>query len=345
MNLKRFSIGLLLALCIGGLWLGFEYYQRLFAANVNLDVSSVEFYIASDDDFKDVLRKLYSEGIISDTASFRWTASKKGYTGRIKPGRYILLDGMSNNELVNLLRSGAQKPIVMVLRSVRTKNELAAMVSRYIEADSADIHSLLNNENFCRRYGFNTETIMTMFIPNSYEFYWNTSAEGFFERMAREYKRFWTDERKARAAQLGLTQSEVSILASIVQAEQMAHPDERPRVAGLYLNRLRKGMRLESDPTLVFALGDFSIKRVLNQHKAVNSTYNTYRNKGLPPGPILLPEPSSIDAVLNAEKHDYLYMCARDDFSGYHHFSRNYTQHLNYARAYQRALNQRKIYR
>jgi UPF0755 protein len=184
-----------------------------------------------------------------------------------------------------------------------------------------------------------------MFIPNTYEFYWNTSAEEFVERMAREYKRFWTEERKQKAGVIGLSQSEISTLASIVQSEQAAHVDERSVVAGLYLNRIRMGMRLESDPTLIHAIGDYTIKRVLNVHKQVDSPYNTYKNAGLPPGPILLPETTSIDAVLNADQHNYIFMCAKDDFSGYHNFAVTYRDHVNNAKRYQKALNARKIYR
>ena len=184
---------------------------------------------------------------------------------------------------------------------------------------------------------------MTMFIPNTYEVYWNTSAEEFVKRMAREYKAFWTEQRKAQAKALNLTQSEVSILASIVQAEQSEHRDERAQVAGLYINRIKKKMRLQSDPTLIYATGDFSIKRVLNKHMQLDSPYNTYMYAGLPPGPINLPEISSIDAVLDYEKHDYIYMCAKADFSGYHNFSRSFFQHNAYAKAYRNELNRRKI--
>jgi len=257
----------------------------------------------------------------------------------------LILDGMNNNQLVNLLRSGEQNSIRLILRSVRTKTELAANVAKYIEADSLSVISLLDDNAFCAQYGFNTTTIFSLFLPNTYEFYWNTTAEEFIVRMAREYKRFWNEDRVVKARSLNLSQSEVSTLASIVQSEQAAKKDERAVVAGLYLNRLRKGMRLESDPTLIHAIGDFTIKRVLNIHKEINSPYNTYRNAGLPPGPILLPEIESIDAVLNASKHNYLFMCAKEDFSGYHNFSESYREHVNNAKRYQRELNKRRIYK
>lgn len=326
-------------------YMAWDYYQRILSPNVSLPVSSVEFFVYSEWTYSDVFDALKAQKIIEDPEGFEWVAQRKGYPRLIKPGRFVIFDGMNNNQLVDLLRSGAQEPVSVVLRSVRTKSALAANVAQYIEADSASISTLLNDAAFCAQYGFNTTTILTMFLPNTYEFYWNTSAEEFMVRMAKEYKRFWTDERIQKARALGLSQSEVSTLASIVQAEQAARVDERPKVAGLYLNRLRIGMRLESDPTLIHAVGDFSIKRVLNVHKEINSPYNTYKFAGLPPGPILLPEIPSIDAVLNPDRHNYLFMCAKEDFSGYHNFSASYREHVNNANRYRRELNKRKIYR
>ena len=203
----------------------------------------------------------------------------------------------------------------------------------------------MNDSVFLKKHNFDQENRLSLFIPNKYEFYWNTSAESFVKRMAEEYKRFWNDERISKARTLGLSQSEVSILASIVQAEQLSHRSERPKIAGLYLNRLRIGMPLQSDPTIIFALKDFSIKRVLNKDKSINSPYNTYKFKGLPPGPINLPDIFSIDAVLSPEKHNFLYMCAKADFSGFHHFSTNLRQHNIYAAEYRKELNKRNVLR
>lgn len=345
MKRGKFLLGVFLTLLFTGGWLFWDYYGRFFNPNVELKDSSIEFYINSSDDFQDLIKSLANESIIKDSSSFRWVANYKNYTGSIKAGRYQIFDGMSNNQLVNLLRSGEQDPVRLIIRSVRTKEELASIVGKHLETDSADLMSLLNNEGYCQRYGFNSTSIFTLFIPNTYEFYWNTTAEEFMTRMAKEYKRFWTDVRVDQAKRIGLTQSQVSTLASIVQAEQGAHPDERPIVAGLYLNRLKKGMRLESDPTLIFALGDFTIKRVLNVHKEVDSPYNTYRNAGLPPGPIFLPEISSIDAVLKPTQSNYIFMCAKEDFSGYHNFASSYREHQNNAIRYQRKLNAQKIYK
>ncbi len=345
MNPKKFILTIIILGALIGAYMALDYYQRIFSPNVELKDSSIEFFVRSGDDYTAVYKALISQNIIQDSSSFDWVAQRKKYPELVKAGRYLILDGMNNNQLVNLLRSGEQNSIRLILRSVRTKTELAANVAKYIEADSLSVISLLDDNAFCAQYGFNTTTIFSLFLPNTYEFYWNTTAEEFIVRMAREYKRFWNEDRVVKARSLNLSQSEVSTLASIVQSEQAAKKDERAVVAGLYLNQLRKGMRLESDPTLIHAIGDFTIKRVLNIHKEINSPYNTYRNAGLPPGPILLPEIESIDAVLNASKHNYLFMCAKEDFSGYHNFSESYREHVNNAKRYQRELNKRKIYK
>ena len=193
------------------------------------------------------------------------------------------------------------------------------------------------------KYGFVRETFPAMFIPNTYEFYWNTSAERFIQRMNGEYKIFWSDDRIAKAENLKLKPVEVSVLASIIELESM-HNDENQTIAGVFINRLKKGMPLQSDPTIIFAWQDFSIRRVLNKHREIKSPYNTYRNRGLPPGPICIPSISSIDAVLNYEKHNYLYFCAKDDFSGYHNFAGTLSEHNRNARLYQHALNKRRIF-
>jgi UPF0755 protein len=263
---------------------------------------------------------------------------------KVKPGRYRITDGMSNRELVNMLRAGNQVPIDFTFNNIRTKEQLAGRVGARLEADSVRFLFLLNDAGFLSKYGMSPETVMTLFIPNTYELYWNTSEEQFFDRMAQEYKKFWTDDRKSKAAALGMKQSEIVILASIVEAEQTRYTDERPSIAGLYLNRLKKGMPLQSDPTVIYALGDFSIQRVLNSDLDIDSPYNTYKHTGLPPGPIRIPEAASIDAVLNYKKCDYLYMCAEYG-TGHHKFTSDYDQHLKNARDYQKALNSASIKR
>lgn len=344
---KKIILSILLVVVLGGAYVVYDMYQKVYQPNVTLKNSnSPYFYIYSHFTFDDVINSLYENGIIINRTSFKWVAEKKSnFINNIKPGRYKLIEGMSNNELVDLLRSGEQEPVKVTFSNARTITDLAGKVTKNLECDSVDLYQLLSDKEFVSKYGFNTITILTLFLPNTYEFYWNTSAEAFVKRMAEEYKKFWTDERKAKARTLNLSQSEVAILASIVQAEQSVHRDERPKIAGLYINRLREGMLLQSDPTVVYGIGDFSINRVLTKHLEINTPYNTYIHKGLPPGPINLPEISSLDAVLNYEKHNYIYMCAKEDFSGYHAFATNYNQHLINARKFQRELNRRKIYK
>ncbi len=320
-------------------------YKTIYQPNVVVQSGETYFYIKTGYTFTDVVNALYEQGIIQNRNTFSWVAERKKYHTAVKPGKYRLKQGMSNNELINLLRSGEQEPVKVTFITTRTKEQLAGKVARNIEADSLGILTRLNDADFCRQYGMNTTSIITLFLPNTYEFYWNTSADEFIVRMASEYKKFWNEERIQLARAIGLSQTQVATLASIVQAEQSIHRSEWPRVAGLYLNRLRIGMPLQSDPTLIYALGDFTIKRVLNKDKEINSPYNTYKNLGLPPGPILLPETKAIDAVLKYEKHDYLYMCAKEDFSGYHNFSKTLSQHNIYAQRYREALNKRNIMR
>lgn len=343
---KKVFISLFIIAALVAIYYGYDLYQRVYQPNVTLEEGKSEyFYIHTGSSFSDVVNQLYEQGYIINQASFEWVAEKKSnFKNNIKPGRYLLKDGMSNNDLVDLLRSGEQEPVKVTFNNVRTKQDLAGKLTKNLECDSIEVFQLITDDEFVSKYGFNQQTILTLFLPNSYEFYWNTSAEEAIQRMAEEYKKFWTPERKAKAAVLNLTQSDVAILASIVQAEQSVHADERPKVAGLYINRLRKRMLLQSDPTLVYGIGDFSIRRVLNIHKEIDSPYNTYKYSGLPPGPINLPSITSLDAVLNYEEHDYIYMCAKEDFSGYHNFAKTYNQHLVYARKYQNELNKRRIY-
>lgn len=320
----------------------YTVYRDVFKANVS---SNSYFLIPTNSTYKDVLDSLKAQEVLIDTASFKKTTSLKKYKNRIHPGRYLLEKNMTNNQLVNMLRSGRQTPVKVTFNNIRTINDLASKVSKVIEADSLLIIELLNDENFISKYGFDSRTIISMFIPNTYEFYWNTNAKKFVEKMMSEYDKFWTKERIEKAERIGLSKKEVSILASIVQAEQRAHNDEKPKVAGLYINRLNRNMLLQSDPTLIFASGDFTKKRVLNKDKEIESPYNTYKYAGLPPGPINMPEISSLKAVLNYDKHNYIFMCAKEDFSGYHNFSTNARQHGIYARRYQQALNKKKIWK
>lgn len=325
--------------------LSFYFYQAFFSPNTLVEADApVSFYISTGSDFDKVRDDLVHQGIVQDLLTFSFVAKVMKYQERVMPGHYRIAPRLSNRELVTLLRSGRQTAVNVTFNNVRLDTDLAEKVTRNLEMAEADFLTLLRDTVLISRYGFEKETILSVFIPNTYQVFWNVSPEGLFDRMYKEYERFWTEERKAKAAALGMSQKEVSTLASIVQAET-AKADERPKVAGVYINRLRINMALQADPTLVYALGDFEIKRVLNVHKEIDSPYNTYKYVGLPPGPINLPEISALDAVLNHESHGYLYFCAKDDFSGYHAFATNLRDHMNNARRYQNALNRSKIYK
>ncbi|HLG02752.1 MAG TPA: endolytic transglycosylase MltG [Bacteroidia bacterium] len=323
---------------------GFWFYRIYFNPSVQTPDKKQDFlYIRTGTTMPELMQQMADEKIISDTSGFMVIAKLKKFTVP-KPGRYRIKDGMNNRELVNLLRAGLQEKVSFTLNQIRTKEELAGRVGAKLEADSAQVIFLLNDAGYLSRYGMIPSTVMTLFIPDTYFFYWNTSAEQWFERMTQEYKKFWTEARKAKARNMNLTQSEVVILASIVESEQFRYPEERPLIAGLYLNRLKKNIRLQSDPTVIYALGDFSIQRVSNADLEVDSPYNTYKYAGLPPGPIRIPQQSSIDAVLNYQECDFIYMCA-DFETGKHKFSKEYDEHLKYAREYQKALNKAEIKR
>lgn len=325
----------------------FSYYvyQMVYTDNVLVGAEEpVYLKIPRGATFESVSDSLFQNQWVNDMVSFSFLAKLMDYQENVRPGRYEISPNMNNRELIRSLRSGRQSPLNITFNNIRTKEDLAQKITRGLEIQEEDIFALLTDSAYIDKFGFNDETIMGMFIPNTYEVYWNISAVELFDRMHTEYQRFWSDGRKAKAEALGMDPSEVSVLASIVQAETVK-PDERAKVAGVYINRLQINMPLQADPTLVFALGDFSIKRVLNVHKEIDSPYNTYKNLGLPPGPINLPEISAIDAVLDYQSHNYLYFCAKEDFSGYHAFATNLRDHLNNARRYSNALNAAGIYR
>lgn len=317
-------------------------YRQIYKPNI--EKGSYYLYITTGSEFNDVVETLKQDHVLKNLSSFIWLAEKKNYPNHVYPGRYTLDSMMNNNNIIDKLRSGFQDPVRLVFNSIRTREQLAGKVSKQIEADSLSLIRLFHSDSMISKYGFRPETFTCIFLPNTYEVWWNTSAEKFIERMYKEYLQFWNDERKEKAAKLNLSAEEITTLASIVD-EETYYKDEMPRVAGVYINRLRKRMHLQADPTLKFALGDFTIKRVLNIHKQIDSPYNTYKRYGLPPGPISIPSISAIDAVLNYESHRYLYFCAKPDFSGYHNFAKTLSQHNMNAREYQRALNKERIWR
>lgn len=344
--LRILLMAVLVAAVVGGVKL-FSLYQKIYWPNVQLNSQNSAFFIPTGATLEEVAGLLDSRGYIVNRHSFEWVAERKNYRGNlIVPGKYKLEDGMSNDALIDHLRAGNGRLEVRVtFNNIRTLEELSGRLGEQLEPDSADLYSYFSSPEVQSKYGFNSDQFITMFIPNTYHFDWATSIEEVVNRMASEYRNFWTAERKSKAAKIGLSQSEVVTLASIVQAEQRTHKSEQPRIAGLYLNRLKRGMKLQSDPTVIHALKDFSIRRVLRKHLQTDSPYNTYRYAGLPPGPILLPEISAVDAVLNAENHAYIFMCAKEDFSGFHHFATTLRQHNIYAQRYRNALNQRNIYK
>uniref|UniRef100_UPI00404822B3 endolytic transglycosylase MltG n=2 Tax=Roseivirga sp. TaxID=1964215 RepID=UPI00404822B3 len=322
----------------------FYFYQVFYGANILLDQQDQTIIIQKEDDFDAVRNKFYDANIINDVISFSFVSKVLGYQDLVKPGVYQLNSGMSNLAAVRMLRAGNQKPIRITFNNVRLKSELAQKITENTGIETSEFESLLENDDFLSQFGVNNENVMTLFLPNTYEVYWTISAKELFTKMVAEHQKYWNTDRLAKAKALEMTPIEVSILASIVQAESVKD-DERPTIAGLYLNRLKKNIALQADPTLVFALGDFTIQRVLNEYKRVQSPYNTYLYRGLPPGPINLPTISSIDAVLNHEVHDFIYMCAKEDFSGYHRFAKTLVEHNKNAALFQKALNERRIYR
>ncbi len=342
---KKIFFTLLFLLLLAFAGVAYYLYGIVYKPNVWTPNGTSQYVdIPTGSDFDDVKLILYSKGLIIHRKNFEWWAEKKKYPKLVKPGRYLIRSGMSNNELINMLRAGEQVPVQLIFNNVRDIYQLAQKVSSQIEADSASIVQLLTDSTYLALLGFTKETASVMFIPNTYEMYWNTNAEGFIKRMHDEYVKFWSGSRTEKARKLNMTIPEVVTLASIVEKETNKN-DEKPVIAGVYINRLKAGWRLQADPTVIYALNDYSIKRVLNKHKKVPSPYNTYLVSGLPPGPICIPSIASIDAVLNYDHNNYLYFCAKDDMSGYHAFAKTNKQHQRNAKKYQEALNKMGVYK
>jgi UPF0755 protein len=335
-------IGLLI---FGGI--AYYIYGAMFQPNTKFENETAYVYIPTDANYIQVRQQL--EPLLNDMGSFDALAKRKKYTSNIKAGRFAISKGMNNNEIINSIRS-KNLPIKIAFNNQHNLEDLAGRISTQIEADSVSLLNAMIDNTFLEKNGFTKATALGMYLPNSYEFFWNTSAEGFREKMLTEYNRFWNESRLEKAKQLNLSPDEVMTLASIVH-EESKQADEQPRVAGVYLNRLRIGMPLQADPTLKFAAyqlpeyKDTVIRRVLNVHKEIDSPYNTYKNLGLPPGLIAMPDLSAINAVLNPEKHSYLYFAADAKRLGYHKFAKTLAQHNNNAREYQRYLSSQGINR
>lgn len=330
---------LIFFLLISILLISFTYYgfQICYTPNILVEKQDRQIVIPKNATFKDVQDIFHENDLAQDLISFSFLSKLMDYDESVKSGRYLLRKNMTNLEAIRLLRSGQQEPVRITFNNVRLVRDLSEKITQNLFMKPEEFEAALVQFIATNRYGFNKDNILAMFIPNTYEVYYQTSPKELIERMHFEYEKFWNSERKAKAEKLGLTPIEVSILASIVQAESV-QKDEAPIIASLYINRLKKGMPLQADPTLVFAVGDFTLKRVLNEHKEIDSPYNTYRNAGLPPGPINMPEIRSLNAVLDYTPTDYLYMCAKEDFSGRHSFTGDYERHINNAIKYQRAL-------
>jgi UPF0755 protein len=343
--LKKLILLLLLSAMAFGATKGYELYKGIKEPNVDLKGKEYTYlYIPSGAVYSDVLRILKEDNILIHSESFKWVAKKKKYHENIKAGKFKIKNGINNNALINLLRSGKQEPVRLVFNKVRTKERFVGIIASQIEADSVSLLKALSSKEYLNKYAKDLETAMTLFIPNTYEFWWNTGTDEFMDRMHTEYKRFWNESRINKAKKLNMTPEEVITLASIVEEETIKN-DEKRDVAGVYINRLNKHMRLQADPTVRYAIGNFEIKRILNKHLEVDSPYNTYKKWGLPPGPICIPSISSIDAVLNYNKHGFIYFCAKEDFSGYHAFAKTLRQHNSNAEKYRRALNKKRIYK
>jgi UPF0755 protein len=290
---------------------------------------------------QDVQEDLIKNNFVRNTVWFRMVSNMAGYKN-VKPGRYKITKGMSLMSLVRMLKNGHQSPVNFVITKIRTKESLASKIAAAFECDSLQMIHFLDNADSLQPYSLDSNTVMAAALPLTYELKWNSTAGKIFQQFYVAYKNFWTDDKKQKAKALGLKPVEVSTLASIIDEETNAASD-RPDIASVYLNRIAKGMALQADPTLKFALKNFGLKRVLNEHKTVQSPYNTYINKGLPPGPICTPQSETIEAVLDVPKTNYLYFVANSDFSGTHIFTSNYEEHMKYARLYQQELDRRNI--
>lgn len=333
---------LLIFLITGGV--GVYYYQALLSPNIfTPEKKKIAFNIPEKDMTPDDVIELLAKNVNVKSISSLKKAVKILQFNAVEPGHYVIHDNMNNITLVRLLRMGLQTPVKVTFNNIRTKELLASTLSKQLMCDSVEIISVLSDSVFLASYNFTKENAILAFIPNTYEFYWDTNGKDLFDRMYKEYMRFWNEERMQKAVAISLSSIEVGILASIVE-EETNKSHEYPVVAGLYINRLNKGMLLQADPTVRFAVGDFSIKRILNSHLRIESPYNTYKNVGLPPGPIRIPSIEVVDAVLNYKKHNYIFMAAKPDSSGEHNFASTLSEHNRNANEYRQALNERMIY-
>jgi len=329
---------------LGGI-LAYVGYTNFITANINPAIKKDTYiFIKTGSNFEDVKKMLVEKNILLSASSFDFASSLLGYKTNIHPGRYLVRPHSNNKNLIRLLKSGIQVPYKLSFAGVHSKYDLAGKISQQLETDSSAIIKVIDNSVFQNKYYLDTSNVLTFFIADSTAFYYTTNTQQFMDDMKKISDNFWNEENRSKAKSLGLSQAQVSILASIIEKET-SKDSEKPMVAGLYINRLKKkGWKLEADPTVIFALGDFTKQRVYNIDLEVNSPYNTYKYEGLPPGPICIPSASSITAVLNYTHHDYMYMCAKEDFSGFHNFAKTLAEHKLNAKRYYAELKRRNIH-
>lgn len=331
---------LVIIVLIGATGAGMTYY---YFFSRQFRISKTDYiYIDKDDNIDSVYTKLTKTGSPKNLFGFRFLAGRNDYANQIRTGRYAVKPQDNMYYVYHRLSKGYQTPINLTIQSVRTTGRLLRTVGRQLMIDSLDIAKLASDSVFCAQMGYNQETLPALFIPNTYEVYWDMSADEFIKRMQKEHNAFWNNERRNKAKEIGFTPEEVATLASIVE-EETANNAEKPMIAGLYINRLHQGMMLQADPTVKFGLQDFGLKRILLVHLKSDSPYNTYKHTGLPPGPIRIPSIQGLESVLNYAKHDFIYMCAKEDFSGTHNFAATWPEHQANARRYQKELNRRQI--
>lgn len=338
----KIILGIAVVVLLAAGFYGIKLYSTYFAPNISGKTPYV--FIKTGASYDDFIKALEEKEVLNNIGSFKAAAGKMNLANNLKPGRYAVKEGMNNRTLINKIKAGNQDAVKLKFQNIRKKENFAAYLAKNMESDSLAFIKVIDSAALIEKYGFNADNIYTMFIPNTYELYWNISPMDFFEKMQKEYVKFWNDERKRKAAALNLNPIQVTILASIVDSEAL-YDKEMPTIAGLYLNRLNRGILLQADPTVIFANDDFTVKRVTNALLSVNSKYNTYKYAGLPPGPITMPSIKAIDAVLSPEKNNYIYMCAKEDFSGYHNFAETQAQHDINAKKYREALNKRNIFK
>lgn len=335
------TLAIVAVLVLSAAW---KIYEDVLSPNVNIEEGETLYlYVHTNESFDTLAGEIEGKQVLRNPQALTRLVKLLRYQDRIKPGRYKLTHDMGNMELIRLLVSGRQEPFDITFRYAERKEDFAAFWGRNLEADSMQLLERLNDPAFAASVGLTTENILTLFVPNTYNFYWNTSADKLLAKLIGAHDDFWDSTRVNKAQQLGLTQAEVGILASIVQKETNNVP-EMPVVAGVYYNRVKRGMPLQADPTIIYAMNDRSIRRVAGPMLSIESPYNTYRHTGLPPGPICVPSVQAVNAVLNMQPHRYIYFCAKEDFSGCHNFAESFAQHQLNARKYQRELNRRGIH-